>query len=150
MNRTTNYKLCQWEAEDKVQRTDFNEDNAKLDGALAAVEEHVRQVQATVPKIEVGTYMGDSKAERFIKLGFTPRVVLLSTRKGRMHDRQSLSHCYLYGGMALAGHELGNGYGQDALIIQENGFKVFYNTDSASDNAFTNAHNTTYYYLAIG
>jgi len=33
-NHTTNYNLCQWEAEDQVKRTDFNTDNAKLDAAL--------------------------------------------------------------------------------------------------------------------
>ena len=36
MNRTTNYNLCQFEASDQVQRTDFNEDNAKIDAAIAA------------------------------------------------------------------------------------------------------------------
>ena len=36
MNRTTNYNLCQFEAGDQVQRTDFNEDNAKIDAAIAA------------------------------------------------------------------------------------------------------------------
>ena len=33
-NHTTNYNLCQWEATDQVLRTDFNEDNAKIDAAL--------------------------------------------------------------------------------------------------------------------
>ena len=37
MNRTTNYKLCQWEADDKIQRTDFNADNAKIDAALSGL-----------------------------------------------------------------------------------------------------------------
>ena len=37
-NHTTNYQLCQWEATDKVLRTDFNEDNAKIDAALAGLE----------------------------------------------------------------------------------------------------------------
>ena len=36
-NHTTNYQLCQWEATDKVLRTDFNEDNAKIDAALSAL-----------------------------------------------------------------------------------------------------------------
>lgn len=35
MNRTSNYDLCQWEETDRVRRTDFNEDNAKIDQALA-------------------------------------------------------------------------------------------------------------------
>ena len=33
-NHTTNYDLNQWEAADKVLRTEFNEDNAKIDAAL--------------------------------------------------------------------------------------------------------------------
>lgn len=39
MNKTANYNLNQWAAEDKVQRTDFNADNAKIDGALKALEQ---------------------------------------------------------------------------------------------------------------
>ena len=36
MNRTTNYQLNQWEASDRVLRTDFNSDNAKIDAAIKA------------------------------------------------------------------------------------------------------------------
>ena len=35
---TTNYQLSQWEASDKVLRTDFNADNAKIDAAIKALE----------------------------------------------------------------------------------------------------------------
>lgn len=35
-NHTEHYQLNQWEPEDKVLRTDFNADNLKIDGALAA------------------------------------------------------------------------------------------------------------------
>ena len=38
MNHTPNYSLSQWEAEDKVLRTDFNADNAKIDAAIKAVD----------------------------------------------------------------------------------------------------------------
>ena len=34
-NYTSNYNLNQWAASDKVQRVDFNADNAKIDAALA-------------------------------------------------------------------------------------------------------------------
>ena len=37
MNRTQNYNLCQWEAADKIQRVDFNADNAKIDAALSGL-----------------------------------------------------------------------------------------------------------------
>ena len=37
-NYTEHYDLCQWEPTDAVQRVDFNQDNAKLDTALEALE----------------------------------------------------------------------------------------------------------------
>ena len=37
-NYTTNYQLNQWEPTDAVQRVEFNQDNAKLDTALEALE----------------------------------------------------------------------------------------------------------------
>ena len=37
-NHTANYDLCQWQATDPVIRTDFNEDNAKIDAALSSLE----------------------------------------------------------------------------------------------------------------
>ena len=40
-NHTPNYSLCQWEAEDKVLRTEFNADNAKIDAAIKAVDRRV-------------------------------------------------------------------------------------------------------------
>ena len=36
MNHTTNYSLSQWVKSDQVKMEDFNADNAKIDGALAA------------------------------------------------------------------------------------------------------------------
>ena len=38
MNFTQHYQLYPWEALDKVQRTDFNADNAKIDAAMKAVD----------------------------------------------------------------------------------------------------------------
>lgn len=37
-NHTQHYGLCQWEATDAVLRTDFNEDNAKIDAELARLQ----------------------------------------------------------------------------------------------------------------
>ena len=37
-NYTENYGLCQWEATDQVLRTDFNEDNAKIEAAILDVK----------------------------------------------------------------------------------------------------------------
>ena len=35
MTKTEHYQLNQWDAADQVKRTDFNEDNAKIEEALA-------------------------------------------------------------------------------------------------------------------
>ena len=40
---TSNYQLCQWEATDKVLRTDFNGDNQKIDAALAGLAEELEE-----------------------------------------------------------------------------------------------------------
>lgn len=49
-NYTENYGLCQWEATDQVLRTEFNEDNAKVDAALVkhdnALVENTQAIQA--------------------------------------------------------------------------------------------------------
>ena len=42
-NYTENYGLCQWEATDGVLRTDFNEDNTKIDTALKDLSDQVNQ-----------------------------------------------------------------------------------------------------------
>ena len=49
-NYTRNYNLCQWEASDKVLRTEFNADNAKIDAALAgkASVSSLSSLQSTV------------------------------------------------------------------------------------------------------
>lgn len=48
-NHTSNYGLCQWEATDQVLRTEFNEDNAKIEAALVkhdtAMAENVQAIQ---------------------------------------------------------------------------------------------------------
>ena len=40
---TSSYQLCQWEAADKVLRTDFNGDNQKIDAALAGLAEELEE-----------------------------------------------------------------------------------------------------------
>lgn len=43
-NHTPNYNLCQWEATDQVLRSDFNQDNAKIDAALKKVDDRGLQL----------------------------------------------------------------------------------------------------------
>ena len=63
-NHTPNYQLNQWEATDQVRRTDFNEDNAKIDAALEA------NAQAIAAETEARTQAVTALANRsrFTKL----------------------------------------------------------------------------------
>ena len=73
MNKTPNYQLNQWEASDKVQRVDFNADNAKIDAALGTLTEFMSK-----DRTAYGTYEGDSSMElRTVPLPWEPKLVIL-------------------------------------------------------------------------
>ena len=52
-NHTTNYDLNQWEGTDKVLRTEFNADNAKIDAALKANADAIRLLNEAAPADKV-------------------------------------------------------------------------------------------------
>ena len=51
MNATPNYNLNQWDASDRVLRTDFNADNAKIDAAVKGVDSRVDSLNSSVGAI---------------------------------------------------------------------------------------------------
>lgn len=71
MNHTTNYQLSLWEQDDRIMREDFNDNNRKIDAALAEK-----------PYV-TGSYTGDGKNRedggQFIELGFRPSMVIVSS-----------------------------------------------------------------------
>ena len=91
-NHTEHFSLNQWQADDQVKRTDFNEDNAKIDAALndlsgglaekatTAALETVSKKLAAMPCLVTGTYTGDGTDSRLISLGFQPKAQI-----GRAH-----------------------------------------------------------------
>lgn len=78
-----------------------------------------------------GTYTGNSTSNRIVKLGFTPKALII----------QSTNATYLwYGAYAILNS------GKNVSIV-EDGFKVSYNSsDSAND---PNRSNTVYFYIAF-
>ncbi len=156
-DHTPNYQLSQWEPDDQFVRTDFNEDNAKIDAALLAersareagdaAERSARQsVAATIPKIKVGTYTGDGEESRIISVGFTPKAVYLAMRNGQPTSSGRL----IAGGLAVTGGDVA---WDDDLAIQivSGGFRVICKDYYPSNtNAHTNYRSTVYHYLAIG
>lgn len=58
-NYTEQYGLCQWEATDQVLRTDFNEDNAKIEAALLAIQDEL--ISADIISMMFNTLSADIK-----------------------------------------------------------------------------------------
>ena len=173
-NYTSSYQLCQWEASDKVLRTDFNADNAKLDAALKANADAISgevsareaavsseasaraaadaAVSASVPKIAWGSYTGDGESERLIPLDFTPKVVLVCAEFGRMYEISDTLRTY-QGGLATTGHPVmtTGSVSTEVLSVQENGFRVhYYSSSSSRTYIYTNGADMVCHYLAIG
>ena len=177
-NYTEHYDLCQWEATDQVQRTDFNADNAKVDAALAGLEaevsskadqtaletlsgqvtqkadtESLLQIQVTIPKLVVGTYVGNGEdgSSHPCTLDFTdtlgrpPQLVLVRTNV----DPDRTRSLTLIRGAAVA-----NCYNSSELIsnadntLSWNGNAVSWYGHGAS--AQMNEAGVLYRYFAIG
>ena len=172
-NHTEHFSLNQWQADDQVLRTDFNEDNAKIDSALkvlaAAQAEKAEQTAlvalaagvakkattaalealskklASMPCLVTGTYTGDGAESRLISLGFQPKALLVMTDEG--YSARPYTDDY-YGGLALPGKPvcLKTVYGTDYILtVESQGFRVYYNK---SKYVFSNQKEFNYHYLA--
>ena len=172
-NNPEHFSLNQWQADDQVKRTDFNEDNAKIDSALkdlaAAQAEKADQTAldalaaevakkaataaldalskklAAMPCLVTGTYPGDGAESRLISLGFQPKALLVMREEG--YSARPYTDDY-YGGLALPGKPvcLQTSYGTDYILtIESKGFRVYYNN---SRHTISNQKETNYHYLA--
>ncbi|USF27498.1 hypothetical protein N510_002445 [Firmicutes bacterium ASF500] len=158
MNRTTNYNLCQFEETDRVRRTDFNEDNAKIDAAVKAVDRRVDGLEASkadktalaavegkISRIVTGTYAGTggSSGVRRISLPGRPKLVLIRTDYPNTshHDEAiaitdiCLCRCHTY-------HSLSVDPPTSGYALENNGFTVPANCDQ-------NYSGSTQHYMAI-
>ena len=64
-NHTPNFNLCQWEPSDPVLRTDFNEDNAKLDSLLQGHRSLIQQNKAALTTLQNTAYTTSLQAVVF-------------------------------------------------------------------------------------
>ena len=88
-NQTSNYGLNQWEATDQVLRTDFNQDNAKLDAALKALADKETELEGTLAgqaadiaklgncSIERFTYVGTGNGNATIRFSRAPLLFIV-------------------------------------------------------------------------
>ena len=148
MHYTEHYQLNQWEANDKVQRTDFNADNAKIDAALG----ELRQAVGTPLRIMYGTYAGTGAGSHTVAVGFKARLFLIFRMDGMEQ------------GLTLLGEtgEFRDGNGQVGRQITGSNYTVAPNehgvylsctyswSDAQKAIAVCNASGIQYAWLAVG
>ena len=109
------------------------------------INTHTGQItilQTAKAEIACGYYEGDEAATRFISLGRTPKAVLLLSQAWGLSYRLSE---YCYGGLAVTGSPVYYWNQNNALVIVENGFEVYY---QIGKNLATNALGR-YHYIAV-
>lgn len=127
-NRTENYQLHVWGAEDEESLAELNENFAKLDQGAAWVV--------------MGTYDGDGTADRVIELGFTPRAVLLENSGGQRLCNLSGPR----GGLVFPDYPSSSAV--VPLKVVEGGFQVGPDPNQNGHRG-TNGHNVNYRYIAF-
>ena len=154
-HQTTNFQLCQWEAEDEVLRTDFNSDNLKIENALSAVKAVADKAYTTEnAPVVCGSYKGNNAAQRKIELGFTPKAVYVCLRNGSVSGTGQA-----YGGLAVPGVPVTTAYNSTdtagwsqntVVVVEEGGFRVGYWREAERPNGvYSNATGFTYVYVAF-
>ena len=159
MNHTTNYNLCQFEESDRVQRTDFNEDNVKIDAAIKAVDRRVdglntakaekaalTALQTAVNgkgncRIETGSYVGDGDKHRTLSIStsFSPKLFFVMA---------------FALGVAVRGSStlrpINSVDRTTEVVWRDDGLSWKLTTGSYDAGDIFNASNTTYHYVVLG
>ena len=139
MQRTQNYNLCQWEASDRILRSDFNSDNAKIDAALAAGA-----------KIATGSYTGTGEYgeehPNTLTFDFVPKFVLIRMEGTHFDYGLTLFSPLSSGTPSVTGSTISS---YDWIDVLWNGQSVSWYNDSSA-NTQMNKNAATYFYLAIG
>lgn len=122
---------------------------------VTALSEQLTAAKASIPKVAVGSYVGDGQESRTISLSFAPKMVLVFLKHG--YTYYSSGNQYHYGGMACLNKPAvtgsSGGTGNPIVEIAGSGFKV-YCSEQKSGNfqtcVETNAADKEFYYFAIG
>ena len=91
MKKTANYALNQWDPADRILRTDFNDDNAKLDAAIMAVRAAVPVEKLLDVTIQTAAIQVDLDLSG---IDLSPYSQLLAELIPSA-DTASQTHCYL-------------------------------------------------------
>ena len=144
--QTSNYGLNQWAAEDKILREEFNQDNFKIETAIA---------DRGNCKIKTGTYVGTGTAGRdtpvTLTFDFYPLIVLLDgaetqseTTKYYIAHRHNTCIC-----SPTYYHSASYHYGRPLYLTwADNGLSFYVDIDAPE--AQFNVLDRTYHYIVIG
>ena len=138
-NHTPIYQLNQWESSDQVLRGDFNEDNQKIEAALA-----------TIPHIATGSYVGTgsygSANPNTLTFDFVPQMVavVINAGTGCEYGTLLVRGQTKSGGIGVAQAAL---HGLDLTLAWEGNSVSWYSSGSSDQ---LNDSGVTYFYFAIG
>ena len=93
-NYTTNYGLCQWEPGDNFVRTEFNQDNARIDAALGRVEDLAASAGRNVAELLLQQYYegkDTSWKQALVFDGFQDQQLIASMTAGVLRGSQGVS-----------------------------------------------------------
>ena len=76
MRKTANYDLCQWDAEDRILREDFNSDNEKIDAAIHQANRmvHLMDVVTSAAATQVSVDLSDLDLTLYDRLVLRTRL----------------------------------------------------------------------------
>ena len=147
--QTSNYGLNQWAAKDKVLRSDFNQDNAKIDAALEGLEQTV----AALPRLAIGAYMGTGTTTMSLSLPFKPEFVLIRRFSAQDEGAYIFGDEVSYQERETAGRaEVSNG-DYYKVIRRNDGLSLVCNYTWEGDDKeamVCNRLNVPYRYMALG
>ena len=169
-NHTPNYNLNQWEPEDRVLRTDFNADNAKIDAAVQAVDlkaEALSQSKADRSELEAETRARaaadhaiqttlSAHAQSMIKLGNCQIYVVPYIGGGEEHpqsitfpDRPILVFL-MHGSHAFAPCAYQTGLSRTVGYSSDSSFQISWSDNTLSWDRYTmNTKNVGYQAIAL-
>jgi len=138
MRKTEHYQLNLWDADDAIQRMDFNADNEKIEAALA-------EIAAGGTKIVSGSYVGNGKYDStYTSLTFPFPPKLLIIQDSQFPDYRMI---YPVGAAATMTYNYGETVRQVTVVVDGNTIKW---KSVSNANAQLNSSTRTYYWVAIG
>ena len=141
MNQTEYYQLSLWDAEDRIQRTDFNADNAKIEAALAGLDAAI--AAGGNCRIYTTTYVGNGKygSANPNTLTFPHKPVWMMVFGGSSHIEAFPESGYAFNIMNTTESKYG-------LICSRSGNTLSWYASSGSATTQMN-DNRTYYVMAL-